>query len=397
MIGTAYVRNLRQAQRIFKEMELHGIEFAEEMNQAVRHAYKRVVEEMMDRFIDQQLQELEARGGYDRRNGYYRRNLLTELGDIELLVPRTRTFSACRVLEKYTRRADNVEKVVLAGFVLGLSTRKVGKVLLHLLGERVSPTTVSRVAKVLDEAVRLFHLRPLQDRYQALLFDGIVLSRKTGAGAIKRPVLVALGILADGRKEVIDYELAASESEAEWERFLGNLYRRGLEGKNTKIMVSDGGRGLLAALQTVYPGIPVQRCWVHRIRNFQVKCRKGDWQEMKKGLHRIMNAKNEKAARSAAGRFVERWQKEYPDIVNGLRDTLEELLVFFMFSDDNWRKMTRSTNAIERRFVEVRRRTRPMGVLANRTSMDRILYAIFKNENSNQGVTSPLLLLTQNN
>lgn len=396
MLEGAVIRTLRQAEKVIKVMDLAGIEVSEQIHQAGQQAYKRILEDFMKGYIDRHLEEMQRGEEEDRRNGSYRRNLLTELGNIELSIPRTRTISACVVLEKYARRTTRIEHVILAAFVLGLSTRKVGKVLLHLLGEAVSPSTVSRVAQVLDDAVRLFHLRPLQDRYEVLLFDGVVLSRKTGAGAQKRPVLVVLGILPDGRKEIIDYALAASESEPEWRRFLEDLYRRGLQGKALKLIVVDGGPGLLSALDTVYHGIPVQRCWAHRIRNFENKCRRQDWHRMKQGLHRIMNAKNEKAARSAARRFADQWRQDYPKIVAGLRDTLDDLLVFFMFQDESWRKMTRTTNAIERRFREVRRRTRPMGVMANRTSMDRILYAIFKNENSNQGVTSPLLLLTQN-
>jgi transposase-like protein len=109
-----------------------------------------------------------------------------------------------------------IDRVILAGFVLGLSTRKVGKTLLALLGRSVSPSTVSQVAKTLDAAVAAFHRRPLQDRYQPLMLDGVVLARKTGAGALRRPVLVALGLRHDGKKEVIAFRLAASESAAEW-------------------------------------------------------------------------------------------------------------------------------------------------------------------------------------
>ena len=391
------VQTVRQARRVFKELNLHGIEVAEEMQEAARKAYKDIIEDRMNNYIDGYLGDTDRLGGVDRKNGCYGRHFLTELGNIELAIPRTRTISACDVIQRYARRTSKIEHVILAGFVLGLSTRKVGKALLHLLGEKISPSTVSRVAKTLDTAVSLFHKRPLMDRYVALLFDGVVLSRKTGAGAEKRPVLVALGILEDGRKEIIDYSLSASESEAQWQRFLDNLYRRGLQGKGVKIIVVDGGKGLLNALETVYHEIPVQRCFAHRVRNFENKCKKVDWKKMKKGLHRIMNAKTERRARTAARRFADRWQQSYPKIVKGLRETLDDLLVFFMFKDELWRKRTRTTNAIERRFLEVRRRTRPMGVFSDRTSMDRILYAVFKNENSNQGVTSPFLVLTQNN
>ena len=165
------------------------------------------------------------------------------------------------MLKSYTRRAPEIDRVILAGFVLGLSTRKVGEVLLPLLGRPISAATVSRVAKTLDAAVAAFHGRPLANHYKALMLDGVVLARKTGAGALKRPVLVALGITHDGKKEIIDFHLAASESAAEWERFLTDLYRRGLTGEGLEVICADGGQGLIAALPVVYPTIPLQRCW----------------------------------------------------------------------------------------------------------------------------------------
>jgi putative transposase len=106
--------------------------------------------------------------------------------------------------------------------VVRLSTREVGETLLALLGRSVSPSTVSQVAKTLDAAVAAFHRRPLHNRYQALMLDGFVLSRKTGAGALRRPILVALGLRHDGKKEIIDFRLAASESAAECEKFLAD-------------------------------------------------------------------------------------------------------------------------------------------------------------------------------
>ena len=139
---------------------------------------------------------------------------------------------------------------------------------------------MSRVAKTLDAAVAAFHRRPLRDRYKVLMLDGVVLARKTGAGALRRPVLVALGLRPDGKKEVIDFRLAGSESAAEWERFLTDLYRRGLTGQGLDMVCVDGGAGLLAALPTAFPGIAVQRCWAHHadFRIMPTSIRKSAWE-----------------------------------------------------------------------------------------------------------------------
>ncbi len=227
------------------------------------------------------------------------------------------------------------------------------------------------------------------------MLDGVVLARKTGAGSLRRPVLVALGIRRDGRKEIIDFCRAAGESAAAWEAFLCDLYRRGLKGAGLDLIAVDGGKGLLAALSLVYPAIPVQRCWAHKIRNILNKVKAADHQAVTRDLHKIMNAENLVAARHAAGRFARRWQEPYPKAVACLRSDLDDFLSAFQYADPKWRKAVRTTNAIERRFREVRRRTRPMGVFADRTSIERILFAVFTYENRNQGVSTPFLL-TQN-
>jgi len=379
---------------MMKSMQAQGIEWGEDYRGAAGAALKDILEGRMALGIDRHLAEMAARDVSDRRNGCYRRRLMTELGDIELSVPRTRRHSALEVVRAYARRAPHIDRMILACFVLGLSTRKVAAALVPVLGRRISAGTVSQVAKTLDGAVAAFHRRPLRDIYPVLMLDGVVLSRKTGAGALKRPVLVALGLRADGRKEIIDFRLAASESAAAWELFLTDLYRRGLEGTRLEMICVDGGAGLLAALPMVYHTVPVQRCWAHKIRNVLNKVRKADQIAVKAGLHDVMNATTPTAARAAAGRFANRWQGTYSKAVDCLRNDLDELLACWRYKTLDERKAVRTTNAIERRFREVRRRTRPMGVFQDRTSMDRILFAVFTHENQNQGVPT-LFSLTQ--
>ena len=386
------IGSLPRAFELVKGMQGQGLEWGESYRPFGRQAIADVLRGQMDQAIDEHLDRMAVLDQADRRNGSYPRHLLTELGDIELLVPRTRRFAPVGVVRAYARRGEPIDRMILSCFVLGLSTRKVGEALLPILGRPISPATVSTVAKQLDAVVAAFHARPLKERYRVVMLDGVVLARKTGAGAIRRPVLVALGLRPDGKKEVIDFRLAQSESAAEWERFLGDLIRRGLTGDSLEMICVDGGTGLLAALPTAYPGIPVQRCWAHKIRNVLGKVRVADQLAVKADLHAVMNAKTLPQARSAARRFADRWEADYPKAVACLRDDLDELLTCWCYKSVAERKKVRTTNAIERRFREVRRRTRPMGVFSDRTSMDRILFAVFHHENQNQGVSTPLLL-----
>lgn len=392
----AVIRSVSRAYRFIKEMSSQGFELAEDYRRFSRQALKEFLEGQMKASIDSYLEDFALRAEEeDRRNGSYSRHLLTEMGDVELDVPRTRRYSALKVVRAYARRMHSIDRMILAWFVLGISTRKIAEALLPVLGERVSASTVSRIGKQLDQVVKAFHRRPLKDQYRILVFDGVVLSRKSGAGAIRKPVLVALGIRPDQKKEIIDFRLAPGESTGAWEAFFHDLYKRGLKADKTELIVVDGGSGLLAALPLLYGQVPVQRCWAHKIRNILDHVKKNDQPKVKRSLHRIMNANNLMEARHAARCFADRWEAPYPKAVRRLREDLEDLLIFFMFKDPSWRKATRTTNAIERRFREVRRRTRPMGVFSDRTSVERILYAVFSYENKQQRI-SPPFLVTQN-
>jgi len=334
----AAIRSVSKAYKVIKEISSQGVSWGEDYRVYSRIALKQFLEGRMKANLDSYLEEMAVRGEEDRRNGRYSRHLLTELGDVELEVPRTRRYSALKVVRAYARRAKRIDRMILSCFVLGISTRKVAEALFPVLGERVSASTVSRVGKQLDQVVKAFHRRPLKDQYRVLVFDGVVLSRKSGAGALRRPVLVVLGIRPDGQKEIIDFRLAPGESASAWEAFFNDLYRRGLKGEEVELIVTDGGAGLLAALPLVYSQVPLQRCWAHKIRNILDNVKKTDQPKVKRSLHKIMDAQHLVEARQAAKRFVDQWDLLYPKAVRCLRENLEELLTFFSFKDRSWRK-----------------------------------------------------------
>jgi putative transposase len=390
----AVIKTLPEALRVIKEMNLGSSdEWAGDYRDAARDTVGKVLKDQMEERVAGHLSWAYNKGIPDRRNGSYIRHVLTELGTVALSVPRTRCFIPKGIIAAYARRIREIDHLILACFLLGLSTRKVGVALCTLLGERVSPQTVSRVAKTLDDAVKAFHGRRITTRFRALILDGIIIKRKTGAGTLARPVLVALGIRHDGKKEVIDFRCARSESGAEWRTFLTDLAKRGVTG--FEVICADGGQGLISILPEVYPSIPLQRCWAHKMRNILDKVPRKKQQSVKRGLRKIYTAKNLIEAQTYATRWTRSWSDTYPKAVTCLRDDLEDLLTCFQFTDADFRQAIRTTNAIERRFREVRRRTRPMGVFSNKTSIERILYAVFMYENINLGVC-PVFVLTQN-
>jgi len=330
----------------------------------------------------------------DYRNGYYERDFVTRFGTIRLRVARTRgkSFLPCG-MERFQRRADEVALLIREAFLRGISTRQVGRVVAVLTGEVVSATTVSKLTRDLDEAVRQFHQARLSDDYAYLFLDGVSLRVRRPAGRKRVQMLVAYGVRRDGTRHLLAFLRRQGESQVDWESLLEDLYRRGLEGKQLGLIVTDGCPGLAAAIPTVYPRVRHQRCWVHKMRNILQNVRKRDYNEVKADAQAMYLAESRAQAEQAFRRFRARWHREYGPMVRRLEGDLPELLSFFAFPRHLWRKL-RTTNVIERCFVEVRRRTRPMVCFVNVESVDRIIYSIFQRFNL-EWKTRTLNLFTQ--
>jgi putative transposase len=315
------------------------------------------------------------------RNGYYERDFVTRLGTIRLRIARTRGKSFLpRGLERFQRRAEDVSMLIREAFLRGLSTRPAGRVLATLTGEVVSAQTVSKLTRDLDEVVRQFHRVELEDQYAYLFLDGVSLRVRRPAGRKRVQMLVAYGVRRDGTRHLLAFLRSQGESQADWEGLLQDLYRRGLEGENMELIVTDGCPGLAAAIRTVYPRVRHQRCWVHKMRNILEHVRKRDYDAVKADAQAIYQAENRSQAEAAFRALRARWRSAYGPMVRRLERDLPELLSVFAFPA-HLRKKLRTTNVIERCFVEVRRRTRPMVCFVNVASVDRILYSIFQRFN----------------
>jgi len=359
-----------------------------ELGRQARLALKELLENSLVQEIELQIGGLSPyqrdEHRLDQRNGYYIRQLDTERGCIaDLRVPRSRNgVYQPEVFRRYQRRSGAVDEAILRIFCGGNSTRHVGEVLELLVGASVSATTVSQVTKALDPYVRAYHRRPLEDRYQYLLLDGIAL-RSKGAGGRKHVlVLTAYGITRDGYRELIDFCQADSEGEAPWTRFLQSLYQRGLVGDNLRLVTTDGAAGLIAALDMVFPLVPRQRCWVHKLRNVAGKLRKVNQKECLKQAKQIYLAANRLQATSRFRAWQERWGTVEPKAVTCLAEDIDALLTVFDVPAAH-RIVVRTTNPIERCFREVRRRTRPMTCFNNAGSIDRIMFAVFMHQTAN--------------
>ena len=387
-----FTRNIAGWWREVKE------DFWDDVTQETRKRVKLLLEESMkEELVVYTQAQWHERTGQARpyRNGCYTRTLSTALGAVtDLRVPRSRDgpFHPT-VLPRYQRRQEAVNGLLRETFLAGGSTRRVGEVVQPVLGVRWSASTISTVTKTLDAAVHQYQRRPLLDEYQVLVLDGVTMRVKDALGVKKRLVLVAYGLTAFGRRELLGFRQAASESQACWEAFLNDLFRRGLEGTPLTLVVTDGCKGLHAALAVVYPYVKHQHCWAHKLRNVAAKLPRTIQAACLKEAKTISHAPTRREAVSRFQHWERHWQRLAPTAVACLRVDLDERLTVLDVPPAQRVKL-RATNVIERCFREVRRRTRPIGCFTNAASCDRIIYAVFHRLNT-QWQDRPLKEFTQ--
>ena len=263
--------------------------------------------------------------------------------------------------------------------MLGVSTRQAGKALGALIEESVSAATVSEVAKDLDGLVRRYHRRKLADRYRYLILDGVSVRIRLVGKVQRRMALCAYGITIDGVRELIDFQIVKAEGEDTWHGFLWGLWGRGLRGEFLELIATDGHAGLIKAVGRVWAAVPRQRCWAHKLRNLENRLKKSQ-RACFEEAREIRDANNRTQAIRRFRTWKNKWQKEIPKAVRCLEEDLEELLAFFDLPRAHWIKL-RTTNVIERFFVEVRRRIRKMCAFTTRSSCERILYSVFERTN----------------
>ena len=322
------------------------------------------------------------------RNGYFvRKRWDTPLGRLhDVRIPRCRDRGLTQAM--YARLKDHQQAMgdsVIEMLLAGVSTRRVGELLETILDMPVSATRVSQLSRRLDAEVRGWHTRPLADRYRYLILDAIWLRARgqprllARQQAIKRTrkcvVLVAYGIRDDGRRELIDFRLARQETKAAWEAFCLNLHRRGLVGRRLNLITTDGNRGLIAAVQRVWGHVLRQRCWFHKMANIAACARRADRGPLLRGLRAVYDAPSRLAAERAACRWAEQWRSRYPKAVERLERDLDQLLAIYSVPAED-RRGVRTTNAIERCFREVRRKTNRVGVFPDDSAVERLIFGL---------------------
>lgn len=312
------------------------------------------------------------------RQGKYERYFTTTFGTSKINIPRLRdnnidiTYS---LFDKYQRRHHKFDQMVLLSMLLGLSTRKQRRFFRSFIGDSVSHSTASRLINNLEEDLKDYRTRRIEDKYKYLLIDGLWVSVKEKR-IHKRPIIFVLGITLDNKKEIIGFKLCKGETELEVTSLLNDLYRRGLEGKNLKLISSDGAKGIRSAINMVYPYAKWQLCYTHKLRNLsknihhKTKHRK----PMMKQASVIYKAKSKRQALKRYYRFCQRWEIAEPAAIRCFKRDFYDTLVYYDFQED--KRLISTTNHLERYLEEVRRRIKIQGYFKNEKSLNLWIYGI---------------------
>jgi putative transposase len=310
------------------------------------------------------------------RNGYRSRGWDTRAGSIELAVPKLRegSYFPDWLLERRRRAESALVSVVATSYLLGVSTRRMEKLVetLGIIG--LSKSQVSEMAKDLDSQVEAFRTRPLDaGPYTFVAADALVLKVREAGRTVNVHALLATGVNADGYREILGLHVTSAEDGAGWLAFFRDLTARGLTG--VRLVTSDAHRGLVEAIGATLPGAAWQRCRTHYAANLMSATPKNAWGWVKALLHSVYDQPDADAVHAQFDRILDVLIDKLPAVAEHLEAARTDILAFTSFPKAIWRQIW-SNNPQERLNREIRRRTDVVGIFPDRTALVRLVGAV---------------------
>jgi transposase-like protein len=311
-----------------------------------------------------------------QRNGSRPRTLSTNAGDLQLRIPKLRTGSFFPSLLDRRRRVDQaLFAVVMEAYLHGVSTRKVDDLVQALgVASGISKSEVSRICAELDDQVAAFRGRSLASTtYPYVFLDATYCKARVDHQVVSQAVVVAIGVRADGHREVLGVDVGDSEDGAFWTAFLRSLKARGLAG--VKLVIADAHLGLGQAARAVFLGAGIQRCRVHFMRNVLAAVPKPNGEMVAALIRTIFAQPNAHAVREQLDTVAVMLGRQFPKVQTMLEGAKDELLAFTAFPPTHWKKIW-STNPLERLNKEIKRRCDVVGVFPNPAALLRLSGAV---------------------
>lgn len=333
------------------------------LDQVVRQS----VEETLNGLLDAEADRLCQASRYERsaervdtRAGSYTRSLDTTAGRVELKVPRLRSLPfETQIIERYKRRQSSVEEAMVEMYLAGVSVRRVEDITEALWGTKFSPSTLSDLNQKIYATIDAWRTRPIEGTHPYVYLDGIWLKRSWGGEVKTVAVLVAIGVNAEGHREILGVCEGGKEDAASWTAFLRHLVDRGLKG--VRLVVSDKCLGLVEAVHAFFPQAAWQRCVVHFYRNMFTLVPTGKAKDVAAMLKAIHAQEDRDAARAKAEQVAEKLvAMKLRDAAAHVRANVGETLAYMAFPREHWTRL-RTNNMLERLMREIRRRTRVVG------------------------------------
>jgi transposase-like protein len=330
-----------------------------------------------------QLEAIEQSGAepYERnetrtaqRNGYKERSLKTRVGELILKKPqfRDRSFKSC-VFDRYSRVELALTNAIAESYLQGVSTRRIREVVAHLGVERLSASTVSRIAKELDEKVAEFLKRPIERPVPYIYVDASYFKVRDGGKYVTKALLIITGVRDDGYREILGAKITDNESEGFWSGFFEELTDRGLNG--VKLIVSDGHKGIQSAVQSRFLGATWQMCQVHFSRAVLNNIPNKDKEEVAEKLRQGFEDEGKMA--ELAAELVQKRCSKSADTIDRFS---QDIWNYRAFPKEHWKKI-RTTNGLERINKELKRRCRVVGAFPNDGALLRLGITILMNIN----------------
>ena len=378
-----------------------------ELSEALRSAdsgelMRRLLHTMLQALIDAEATAHIGAGPRERtdtrttqRNGTRDKLVATTAGDLTVKIPKLRTGSFFPTLLAPRRRIDiALHAVVMQAYVEGVSTRKVDDLVAALgVDSGISRSEVSQICAGLDADVAAWRTRELGEQaFPYVFLDATYCKARVNRRVVSRAVVLATGVAADGRREVLGCDVGDSENEVFWTDFLRSLRDRGLAG--VQLVISDSHRGLTNAIATTLAGASWQRCRVHFMRNVLARVSKGQAEMVAAAIRTIFAQPTADTVREAVGNVAATLERQFPAVAALLRDAREEITAFADFPQAHWRKIW-STNPLERLNREVKRRTDVVGVFPNPPALLRRAGAVLVEAHDEWAVASERRYLSE--
>ncbi len=332
---------------------------------------------------------LGGRGRYQRkgapkgyRNGHRERQLVGTFGKQRVSLPRARLIGEgggerewhSQTIRAYKRVTKRAEAVIAGAYLAGTNTRRVRRALKSLFGGAVSKDTVSRAWRQVQNDWAVWQARDLsQEDIARLILDGTGVKVRLDKRVTSIPLLVVLGVRRDGQKVLLAVKNMGGETEAAWRSVLDDLLARGLVAP--ELLIVDGGKGLEAAVASLWSDIPVQRCTVHKERNLLCHAPKHLHDEIKADFTDMMYAEDAEAVQAKRKAFLAKWRPRCKEVADSLEEAGDRLFTFLRYPPGQWRSL-RTTNAIERLHEEFKRRIKTQCALPNAETAAMLFWAL---------------------